>query len=46
VAFVGSGDPGWPAYDLGTRPVQAFGQLSGVVPDPRAEQRAVWDGVR
>jgi para-nitrobenzyl esterase len=46
VAFVGGGDPGWPAYDLGTRPVQAFGEISGVVPDPRAEQRALWDGIR
>jgi hypothetical protein len=23
-----------------------FGQLSAVVPDPRAAQRALWDGVR
>ncbi|MGY1623261.1 carboxylesterase/lipase family protein [Geodermatophilus sp. SYSU D00965] len=46
VAFVRTGDPGWPVYGPDTRPVQAFGQLSGVVPDPRAEQRALWDGVR
>ncbi|MGY1707047.1 carboxylesterase/lipase family protein [Geodermatophilus sp. SYSU D00697] len=46
VAFVRTGDPGWPAYDLTTRPVQAFGELTAVVPDPRPEQRALWDGVR
>ena len=46
VAFVRTGDPGWPAYDVGTRPVQVFGDLTAVVPDPRSEQRALWEGVR
>ncbi|SDX94379.1 para-nitrobenzyl esterase [Modestobacter sp. DSM 44400] len=46
VAFVQTGDPGWPAYDVPKRPVQAFGDLTAVVPDPRPEQRALWDGVR
>jgi para-nitrobenzyl esterase len=46
VAFVRTGDPGWPEYDVAARPVQAFGELTGVVPDPRAEQRALWEGVR
>jgi para-nitrobenzyl esterase len=46
VAFVAGGDPGWPAYDQATRPVQVFGNLTGVVPDPRAQQRILWDGVR
>ncbi|WP_104524201.1 carboxylesterase/lipase family protein [Blastococcus atacamensis] len=46
VAFVRTGDPGWPAYDLATRPVQVYGQLTGVVTDPRAEQRTLWEGVR
>ena len=46
VDFVTTGDPGWPAYDLGTRPVQVFGTLTAVVPDPRGAQRAVWEGVR
>jgi para-nitrobenzyl esterase len=44
--FVRTGDPGWPVYDLATRPVQVFGELSAVVPDPRSAQRALWDGVR
>lgn len=46
VDFVTTGDPGWPAYDLDTRPVQVFGTLTAVTPDPRGEQRRVWDGVR
>ncbi len=46
VDFVTTGDPGWPTYDLVTRPVQVFGTLTSVVLDPRAEQRALWDGVR
>lgn len=46
VAFVRTGDPGWPVYDLAARPVQVFGELTAVVPDPRPAQRAVWDGVR
>ena len=46
ISFATTGDPGWPAYDLGTRPVQVFGDLNAVVPDPRGEQRALWEGVR
>lgn len=46
VAFVRTGDPGWPAYDVGARPVQVFGDLTAVVPDPRSEQRGLWEGVR
>ncbi len=46
VDFVTTGDPGWPAYDLATRPVQVFGTLTSVVPDPRSAQRQVWEGVR
>jgi para-nitrobenzyl esterase len=46
VRFVRDGDPGWPAYDPAARPVQVFGELSAVVPDPRGVQRALWDGIR
>ncbi len=46
VDFATTGDPGWPAYDLDTRPVQVFGTLTSVTPDPRAAQRRVWDGLR
>jgi len=46
VDFVTTGDPGWPSYDVTTRPTQVFGSLTSVVPDPRGAQRAVWDGIR
>ena len=46
VEFVSTGAPGWPAYDVTTRPVQVFGTLTAVVPDPRAAQRTAWDGIR
>ena len=46
VAFVTTGDPGWPAYDLGARPTQVFGTLTSVVPDPRGAQRELWEDVR
>lgn len=46
VRFVRDGDPGWAPYDLDRRPVQDFGEKVLLVEDPRAELRAVWDGVR
>ncbi|RFU22562.1 carboxylesterase/lipase family protein [Geodermatophilus marinus] len=46
VAFVRDGDPGWPPYDTAKRPVQVFGVPGGVVADPRAGQRELWEGVR
>jgi para-nitrobenzyl esterase len=46
VDFVTKGDPGWPPYDLADRPVQVFGTLTSVTPDPRGAQRQVWEGVR
>lgn len=45
VAFIGHGDPGWPAYGE-DRPVMAFDLDSRVVIDPRSQTRAVWDGIR
>ena len=46
VDFVAKGEPGWPAYGLGERPVQVFGTVTAVSPDPRGAQRRVWEGVR
>ncbi|WP_322099357.1 carboxylesterase/lipase family protein [Goekera deserti] len=46
VDFVTTGDPGWPVYDLDTRPVQVFGTPSAVVPDPHGDTRRVWEGLR
>ena len=45
VAFIATGDPGWPAYRDG-RGVQTFGVKSRLVTDPRAQTRAVWAGHR
>jgi para-nitrobenzyl esterase len=44
VAFVATGDPGWPAYGT-ERTVRRFGGANtGVVQDPAPALRAVWDG--
>ena len=47
VAFARDGDPGWPAYDLERRATMRFDAGgSEVVDDPRAEERALWEGAR
>ena len=46
VAFATNGDPGWPEYDLGRRATMRFNTTSAVVDDPRARERALWEGVR
>jgi len=50
VAFVTGGDPGWPAYTPERRATVHFGVPDPAVPrlldDPRAAERALWDGVR
>jgi carboxylesterase type B len=46
VAFATNGDPGWPTYDLGRRATMRFDTTSEVVDDPRAAERALWEGVR
>jgi len=46
VAFITSGDPGWTVYDLERRPTMRFDIASGVVDDPDADERRVWDGRR
>jgi para-nitrobenzyl esterase len=43
VAFATHGDPGWPRYDLSTRPVQRFDSESRVVEDPAPEERRLWE---
>jgi para-nitrobenzyl esterase len=42
VRFVTDGDPGWPRYQAGTRPVMVFGEPSAVHDDPLAMERAAW----
>ena len=46
VAFAGTGDPGWPAYDTDHRRTCRFDSTCSVVDDPRAWERALWDGLR
>jgi para-nitrobenzyl esterase len=46
VAFAQAGDPGWPPYDAGDRPVMVFDEHSVVAADPHLERRAAWDGRR
>lgn len=46
IAFATTGDPGWPAYDATRRATMRFDSTSQVVDDPRAWERALWQGVR
>lgn len=46
VAFATTGDCGWPKYDLERRATMCFDSTSRVVDDPRAAERALWDGKR
>ena len=46
VSFATDGDPGWPRCDLGHRATMRFDTTSRVVDDPRAWERALWQGVR
>jgi para-nitrobenzyl esterase len=42
LAFAATGNPGWPAYTPGRRAVMTFDLESGLVEDPRAEERDAW----
>lgn len=46
VSFATRGDAGWPEYELGRRATMRFDTVSRVVDDPRARERALWEGVR
>jgi carboxylesterase type B len=46
IGFAGSGDPGWPKYDLTRRATMRFDTTSEVVDDPRSRERMLWEGVR
>ena len=45
LSFARTGDPGWPAYDLTTRPTMVLGETSGVAHDPMAAERTAWEGL-
>jgi para-nitrobenzyl esterase len=42
VRFVTDGDPGWPRYETGTRPVMVFSGDSAVQHDPLRVEREAW----
>ncbi len=46
VAFATRGDPGWPRYDLDRRATMRFDTISGIVDDPHADERVLWEGLR
>jgi para-nitrobenzyl esterase len=47
VRFASTGDPGWPRYEPGRRPVMRFDEAGGtVVDDPGGTTRRLWDGIR
>ena len=45
LSFARTGDPGWPAYDLTTRPTMFLGEICEVVNDPMSGERRAWDGL-
>ena len=46
VDFITDGDPGWAPYDLDRRPTMTFDMPSGMVDEPRGDERALWEGHR
>jgi para-nitrobenzyl esterase len=46
ISFATNGNPGWPKYDTGRRATMRFNTPSQVVDDPRAWERALWEGIR
>ncbi|MGW8764145.1 carboxylesterase/lipase family protein [Streptomyces sp. NPDC055815] len=46
VRFAKTGSPGWKAYDTVDRTTMTFGAAPEPVPDPRAGERLLWEGVR
>ena len=46
VSFVARGDAGWPQYAIPRRATMRFANVSKVVDDPYARERALWEGVR
>jgi carboxylesterase type B len=46
VSFIARGDAQWPEYDLRNRTTMVFDTVSRPVNDPRAAERALWEGTR
>jgi carboxylesterase type B len=45
LAFAHTGDPGWPAYDLTTRPTMLLGETCEVLADPMPTERQAWEAL-
>jgi para-nitrobenzyl esterase len=45
-AFIKTGDPGWPSYDVQTRTTMMFDSSSEIVQDPNPEEREAWADIR
>ncbi|MFF3913253.1 carboxylesterase/lipase family protein [Streptomyces sp. NPDC001852] len=43
-SFARTGDPGWPAYDPASRPVQVLDAEPTVAPYPEERSRRIWEG--
>jgi para-nitrobenzyl esterase len=46
VAFITTGNPGWPAYDAGARTMGLLGETTRVASDPAADERTLWTDIR
>jgi para-nitrobenzyl esterase len=46
VDFITNGDPGWPPYELATRPTALIDDSLHVANDPTRADRLLWEGVR
>jgi para-nitrobenzyl esterase len=46
IAFIQTGDPGWPAYDLASRQTMIFDTTSGLQNDPDAGKHEAWVALR
>jgi para-nitrobenzyl esterase len=46
IAFAATGDPGWPAYEPGTRATMRYDTKPGVVSDPLPAERELWQTAR
>jgi para-nitrobenzyl esterase len=42
LGFVTTGDPGWPAYESGSRRTKVWADTDAVVPDPEEVSRHIW----
>ena len=46
ISFMEHSDPGWPEYEPPRRATKVFDTVTWVADDPRAWERALWEGAR